>query len=104
MSSVKPALKRGALVAGANWQVTLVQWTADSLFKLLIAVPAIGGAFLVALVIGAEPEGLMALEWREMVTTIVAALLSQPLVLVAFLLSLGVVVLGGSLVMFLVKA
>lgn len=104
MSPVKAALKRGALVAAANWQVTLVQSAADSLFKLLIAVPAVGGAFFVALVIGAEPTGLMTLEWREMITTIVAALLSQPFVLAAFLLSLGVVVVGGSLFMFLVKA
>lgn len=104
MSPVKAALKRGALVAAANWQVTLVQSVADSLFKLLIAVPAVGGAFFVALVIGAEPSGILALEWREMVTTIVAALLSQPLVLAAFLLALAVVVIGGSLFMFLVKA
>jgi hypothetical protein len=104
MSPVKAALKRGALVAAANWQVTLIQSVADSLFKLLIAVPAIGGAFFVALVIGAEPVGLMALEWREMVTTIVAALLSQPLVLVAFMLSLAVMIIGASFFMFLVKA
>jgi hypothetical protein len=104
MSPVKAALKRGALVAAANWQVILIQEIADSLFKLLIAVPAVGGAFFVALVIGAEPEGLMTLEWREMVTTVIGALLSQPLVLIAFLLSLTVVVIGGSLFMFLVKA
>ena len=36
---LKPVLKRGALVAAANWQVTLIQATADSLFKLLIATP-----------------------------------------------------------------
>ena len=104
MTPLKATLKRGALLAAANWQVTLIQSVADSLFKLLIAVPVIGGVFFVALVIGAEPQGLLALEWREIVTTVVAALLSQPLVLAAFLLSLAVVVVGGSLFMFLVKA
>ena len=44
---LKPVLKRGALVAAANWQVTLIQATADSLFKLLIATPVFGGLFLV---------------------------------------------------------
>jgi len=103
MIQLKPTLKRGALVAAANWQITLIQSVADALFKLLIGVPVIGGVFLVGLVLGAEPAGLMALEWRDLVTTIVGALLSQPLVLTAFLASLGVVVLGGSVFVFLVK-
>lgn len=103
MPLLKPTLKRGALLAAANWQVTLIQSAADSLFKLVIAVPVIGGVILVALVLGAEPTGLIALEWRDLITTIVAALLSQPVVLTTFLLSLGVVVVGGSVLVFLVK-
>jgi hypothetical protein len=101
---LKPVLKRGALVAAANWQVTLIQATADSLFKLLIATPIIGGLFLVGLVIGATPEDLLDLEWREMASTIVTSLLSHPVVLTAFLASLAVVTVGGSLFIFLVKA
>jgi hypothetical protein len=104
MSSLKATFKHGVLLAAANWQTTLVQSVAHSLFRLLIAVPTIGGAFFVALVIGAEPSGLLTLEWREMVTTIVTALLSQPFVLAAFLLALATVVVGGALFMFLVKA
>jgi hypothetical protein len=100
---LKPTLKRGALIAAANWQITLIQSVADSLFKLLLAVPLLGGIFLVALVLGAEPTGLIALEWRELITTIVAALRSHPMVLAAFLLALGVVVAGGSVFVFLVK-
>jgi hypothetical protein len=103
MSALKRTLKRGALVAAANWQVTLIQAVADSLFKLLLAVPLVGGVLLVGLVLGAEPTGLMTLEWRVLVTTIVAALLSHPVVLTLFLLSLGVVVVGGSLLVFMVK-
>jgi len=101
---LKPVLKRGALVAAANWQVTLIQATADSLFKLLIATPVVGGLFLVVLVIGAAPEDLLRLEWREMAETIITSLLSHPVVLSAFLASLAVVVVGGSLFIFLVKA
>jgi hypothetical protein len=103
MSGLKPTLKRGALIAAANWQITLIQAVADSLFKLLLAVPIIGGVFLVGLVLGAEPTGLMTLEWRELITTIVATLLSHPVVLTTFLLSLGVVIVGGSVLVFLVK-
>jgi hypothetical protein len=101
---LKPVLKRGALVAAANWQVTLIQATADSLFKLLIATPLIGGLFLVGLVIGSAPQDLLGLEWREMAATIISSLLSHPVVLTAFLGSLAVVVVGGSLFIFLVKA
>jgi len=101
--SLKPVLKRGCLVAAANWQVTLVQATADSLFKLLIAVPLFGGVFLVALVLGADPGSLFSLTWGDFVTTTIASLLSHPGVLVMFLLSLATVAIGGSLFVFLVK-
>jgi hypothetical protein len=100
---LKPTLKRGALIAAANWQITLIQSVADSLFKLLLAVPILGGVFLVALVLGAEPKELAALDWRDLTTTIVAALMWHPVVLASFLLSLGVVVIGGSIFVFLVK-
>jgi hypothetical protein len=101
---LKPTLKRGSLVAAANWQVTLIQATADSIFKLLIAAPLVGGVFLVALVVDAEPVELLALEWRELAATIVSSLTSSPVVLAAFLAALGVVVFGGSMFIFLVKA
>ena len=102
--TLKPTLKRGALVAAANWPVTLIQAVADSLFKLLIAAPLVGGVFLVALVVGSEPGTLLALEWRELAATIVTSLMSRPIVLALFLAALGVVVAGGSLFVFLVKA
>lgn len=102
--TLKPTLKRGSLVAAANWQVTLIQATADSIFKLLLAAPLVGGVFLVALVVDAEPVALLALEWRELAATIVTSLVSRPVVLAAFLAALAVVVAGGSLFVFLVKA
>src|SRR5687768_6371724 len=95
-STLKSAIKRGALIAAANWQVTLIQATADSLFKLLLAAPIIGGVFLVALAIGSEPGVLMTLESREMAAIIVSSLLSRPLVLTTFLLAVAVVAIGGS--------
>jgi hypothetical protein len=102
--TLKFALKRGALIAAANWPVIVVQEIADSLFKVLLAMPLIGGVFLVALVLGAEPVALMSLGWRDLVATIVASLMSRPVVLTAFLAALTVVIVGGSLFVFLVKA
>jgi hypothetical protein len=102
--TLKSAVKRGALIAAANWQVTLIQASADSLFKLLLATPVIGGVFLVTLAVGSDPQSLITLESRELATTLISALLSQPAVLTAFLLAVGVVAVGGSLFVFLVKA
>ena len=103
-STLKLTLKRGALVAAANWPLTIIQAVADSLFKLLVAAPLFGGIFLVALVVGAEPVTLLSLEWRDLATTIAASLLSKPMVLLAWVTSLGVVIGGGSLFVFLIKA
>ena len=44
---LKLSLKRGALVTAANWQVVIVQFVADTLFKTLVAVPIVGGLVLV---------------------------------------------------------
>src|SRR5688572_14164996 len=101
---LKAAIKRGALIAAANWQVTVIQASADSLFKLLLAAPVIGGIFLMALSVGSEPESLLTLGWRQMLVTIASSLFDRPVVITAFLLSVGVVALGGSLFVFLVKA
>jgi hypothetical protein len=102
--SLKSAIKRGALLAAANWPVTLIQASADSLFKLLLAAPVIGGVFLVALSIGSEPSALISLDWREMAATIVSSLMARPVVLSAVFLAVAIVAVGGSLFVFLVKA
>lgn len=100
---LKLVLKRGALVTAANWQVVVVQFIADALFKTLLAVPLVGGVFLVVLLVGGDPAELLALELRHAVPAMASILLAQPLALAAFLAALGLVLGGGSLLMFLVK-
>lgn len=102
--SLKFALKRGALVTAANWQVVVVQFVADTLFKTLLAVPIVGGLVLVALVVGGDPFEMLRLQPSEIVSTMVGVLLAQPVALAAFLLALGLVLSGGSVLMFAVKA
>ena len=94
---LKAAVKRGALIAAANWQVTLIQPSAGSLFRLLLAAPVVGSLFLVALAIGDDPTNLISLEWREMTTTIALSLMSRPTALAACGLAIAVVGIGGSL-------
>lgn len=102
--SLKFSLKRGALVTAANWQVVLVQFVADTLFKTLLAVPIVGGLALVALVVGGDPFEMLRLEPSQILSTMVGVLLAQPVALAAFLIALGLVLSGGSVLMFAVKA
>jgi hypothetical protein len=102
--SLKFALKRGALVTAANWQVVLVQFVADTLFKTLLAVPIVGGLVLVALVVGGDPFEMLRLEPSQILSTMVGVLLAQPIALAAFLIALGLILAGGSVLMFAIKA
>lgn len=83
----------------------LVQFVADTLFKTLIAVPVVGGLVLVALVVGGNPFDLLRLDdLTQTISTMVGVLLAQPVALAAFIAALGVILTGGSVLMFAVKA
>lgn len=101
--TLKATLKRGALLAAANWPLVIVQFVADSLFKLALAVPVLGGILMVGVMLGGDVSDLMAGDLRERVTGVAAELMGSPLALAAFLASFGVVLLGGSALLFLVK-
>jgi hypothetical protein len=100
---LKLLLKRGALLAAANWPTIAIQFAAETTFQVLIAVPILGAAVLVAVLLGADLAELLQGSLREIFTTIASALLSEPFALVAFIAAFGVVLLGGSVLMFLVK-
>ena len=102
--SSKSSLKRGALVTAANWQVVLVQFVADTLFKTLLAVPIVGGLILVALVAEGNPFDMLRLEPGQIISMMFSVLMAQPVALAAFLIALGLILVGGSVLMFAVKA
>jgi hypothetical protein len=101
---LKAALKRGALVAAANWPLVIVQFVAESSLKLMLAVPIVGGAFLVALVLDTSLTDLLSGDVRQIVTAIIAALVQSPVALAAFLTAGALVMVGGSIVTFVVKS
>jgi len=83
----------------------LVQFVADTLFKTLVVVPVLGGLVLVALVAGGNPLDLINFaDLTQTISAMVGVLLAQPVALAAFLGALGVVLAGGSVLMFAVKA
>jgi hypothetical protein len=100
---LKHLLKRGALLAAANWQTVAIQFVAQTTFQVLLAVPIIGAAILVAVLLGADLGDLLQGSLREIFTTIASTLLSEPVAFVAFLTAFMLVLLGGSALMFAVK-
>jgi len=100
---LKHLLKRGALLAAANWPVVAIQFVAQTTFQVLLAVPIIGAAILVTVLLGADLADLLQGGLREIFTTIASTLLSEPVALVAFITAFSLVLLGGSVLMFVVK-
>ena len=100
--TARRALKRGGLVAAANWPVVFVQASADLLAKLVMAVPLIAGVVLVVLLVGAEPVAMMRLR-TALPATIFALLLARPLAFTSFVAAMAVAVVGGAVFIFLVK-
>jgi hypothetical protein len=66
-------------------------------------VPIVGAAILVAVLMGGDLGELLQGSVREIFATITSTLLSEPVALVAFVTSFMIVLLGGSVLMFLVK-
>jgi hypothetical protein len=99
---LKAALKRGALIAAANWPLVIVQFVTESTLKLMLAVPIVGGAFLVALLLDAPPNFLHG-ELREIVVAILNALTDRPATLIAFVGAITLVFIAGSILQFIVK-
>jgi len=101
--TVKTVLKRGALVAAANWQATAIQFVADTTFKMLLSVPLVGGVMLVVLVLGRELPEVFTSDLRGSMTFVATALSAEPVALVSFLLAFSLVGLAGSALLFVLK-
>lgn len=100
---IRPLLKRGALVTAANWPVVAIQFVADTSFKVLLAVPVAGGALLVGAAAGGDLDQLAAGRLQVVVANTVDALAAAPAALGAFLAAFALVVVGGSIPLFLIK-
>lgn len=101
--TLKYLLKRGALLTAANWPVVAMQFVAETTFQVLLAVPVIGAAILVTVLLGANLADLLQGSIREMFATIASTLMAEPVALGAFILAFSLVLVGGSLLMFVVK-
>ena len=101
--NVKPLLKRGALVAAANWEAVVLQFIAESAFKLLLVVPVVAAAFLVALLVGGSALEAATGDIGQIIALMLAGLNERPLALAAYVLGVLVIILGGMMFTVLVK-
>jgi len=101
---LRAALKRGALLTAANWPVVLIEFAIDSLYRVTLAVPVIGGAFMVAVLLGADIRSLMTEGVRSSADIVVGSLVSAPAALTAFLAAVGLVAAGGQVLVVMVKS
>jgi hypothetical protein len=101
---LKIALKRGALVAAANWPLVATQFIAESTLKVILGVPVIGGIFLVVLLLDADIDELLSGSVSDVVGAVFASLRANPAAMAAFAMAFLVVLIGGSVLTFIVKA
>ena len=101
---LRAALKRGALVTFANWPIVVIDFTIESLYKFSLAVPLVGGAFMVAVLVSEDVQTLFAEGIRGAGDLVIASLFNAPVALIAFLVALGIVAFAGALAMFFVKS
>ena len=102
-AAIKTSLKRGALVTLANWEVVVIQFVAESVFKALLMVPVVGAAFLLALLAGGGVTDLLGGGLQQALGVAIGSLNAHPWALACYLAGLLVVVAGGSLLMFHIK-
>jgi hypothetical protein len=101
---LRAALERGALLTVANWPILVIEFAIESLFKFALAVPIVGGAFMVAVLVGADVGSLFDEGLQAAGNRVVASLDTAPVALASFLLAVLIVACGGALLMFGLKA
>ena len=101
---LKTALKRGALLAVANWPLVVVQFVAEGTSKLLLAVPVVGGICLVILLPENISSNFSPSDLRQILGDVLIALGANPAALVAFAAAFLLVLLGSYALTFVVKA
>ena len=101
--NLKLLLKRGALLAAANWPTVAIQFVAETTFQVLVAIPILGAAVLLAVVVGADLRDLLQGGLRDIATRIAGALAAEPVALGSFGVAFSIALGSASVLMFLVK-
>jgi len=101
--NLKLLLKRGALMTAANWQTVAIQFVAETTFQVLVAIPILGAAVLLSVVVGTDLSVLLQGGLRDIATRIAGTLTAEPVALLSFGVAFSITLGGASVLMFLVK-
>jgi hypothetical protein len=97
---LRAALRHGIVVALANWPLVLIHFTFESFYRVALAVPILGGAIMVAAVVGTEPGSLVGEGLQSTADLVIGALATAPAALTSFFIALGFVGIGGQAIVF----
>lgn len=100
---LKLLLKRGALLAAANWPTVAIQFVAETTFQVLVAIPILGAAVLLSVVVGADLTELLQGGLRDIATRTAGALAAEPVALTSFGVAFSIALAAASILMFLAK-
>jgi hypothetical protein len=101
---LRSAVKRGFLIVTANWPIVLIDFAVESLAKVALALPVVGGALLVTAVVGTDIRALLSPGVLETADVVVGSLTNAPVSLIAFLVAVALVAVGSEAMQFVVKA
>jgi len=102
--TLRAALSRGAIVTLANWQIVVVDFVVETAYKFTLAVPVIGSAFMVAVLLGIDIRALLGDGLLSAVDQMLGPLLNAPAALMGFVAAVSIVGVAGAVLMFMVKA
>lgn len=101
---LRAAIKRGFIVVAANWPIVLIDFAVESITRLALVLPVVGGTLLVMVVAGTDVRALLAGGVVEAADIVIGSLTSAPAALAAFLAAVALLTIGGEAVQFIVKA
>jgi hypothetical protein len=97
---LRAALKHGAVVAMANWPLVLIHFALESFYRVALAIPILGGALMVAAVVGTEPGSVVGEGLQGTADLVIGALATTPAALTSFFVAIGLVGIGGQAIVF----
>lgn len=100
---LRTALKRGALVAAANWQGLVAQFVAETLLKVAIAIPVLAAVFLVAVDLGANAVDLLQGDLFNSLRVVYASLGASPIAFASFAAAVLLSTVGAAVFTFVTK-
>jgi hypothetical protein len=101
--STGASLKHGAATVLGSWPIIVIDFSIESVYKIALAVPVIGGAFMVAVLFDLDFGSLVGPGASSAFDVVFNALAAAPSAFGAFLAAVGLVGVGGLGLMYVVK-